>query len=87
MNIIDLLPLAKHLTPPLLLVALALYFGFSIHSKMLDKGVLSKPNSKDSGRIKLKILQYGFWVILIMAILALGLSIVSIWTSHTQAGP
>jgi|LGOV01.1.fsa_nt_gb hypothetical protein len=87
MEIASFIQIAKHLTPPLLLVGLAVYLGFSIHNKMLDKDVLSKPNAKDSGNLKLKMLQYGFWLIVILAILGVGLAFFQIWMDAQQAKP
>jgi hypothetical protein len=87
MEIASFIQIAKHLTPPLLLVGLAVYLGFNIHNKMLDKDVLSKPNAKDSGNLKLKMLQYGFWLIVILAILGVGLAFFQIWMDAQQAKP
>lgn len=87
MEIASFIQIAKYFTPPLLLVALAVYLGFSIHNKMLNKDVLSKPNAKDSGNLKLKILQYGFWLIVILAILGVGLAFFQIWVDAQQAKP
>ncbi|MBM9511257.1 hypothetical protein [Desulfogranum marinum] len=87
MEIVNFIQIAKHLTPPLILVGLAVYLGFSVHHKMLEKGVLSKPNAKDSGHLKYKILQYGFWLIVILAILGVGLAVFQIWMEGQQAKP
>jgi hypothetical protein len=87
MNINMVVQIAKYLTPPLILVALAVYMGLNIHGKMLDKGVLSRPDAKDSGGIKRKMLQYGFWLMVLMAVLGFGLAFFQIWMDVRQAGP
>ena len=86
MEIEAFIQIAKYLTPPLVLVGLALYLGFSIHSKMLDKNILSRPNARDSGNLKLKILQYGFWLMVILAVLGVDLAFFQIWM-NTQVRP
>ena len=87
MDLVSFIQIAKYLTPPLIIVGLAVYLGFSIHLKMLDKGVLSKPNAKDSGHLKYKILQYGFWLALIVVILLVGLDVFHTWMDTQQARP
>lgn len=87
MEITYFIKIAQYLTPPLVLVGLAVYLGFSIHSKMLDQDVLSKPNAKDSGNLKRTMLQYGFWLMVMLAILGFSLAFFQIWIDAQQVKP
>ncbi len=68
---------AKHLTRPLVLIGFVLMLIFGIHKLIVQSGLLPQVTQQAGGEIIKLILQYGFWLGLVVAVLGFGHSVLT----------
>lgn len=71
--------IAKHLARPLVLVGFVMTLLFGLHKLIVQSGLLSQVAAEESSEIIKLILQYGFWLGLVVMVLGFGLAFFNSW--------
>lgn len=66
--------IAAHLTHPLVLVGFVGMLYFGVHGQLIQSGIIQPLDPEANSAVVLAILEYGFWIMLAVAVLGFGLS-------------
>jgi hypothetical protein len=71
--------IARYLNHPLVLIGFVMMLVFGIHSQLLKAGILPKVSKKEGSRVIMQLLQYGFWLGVLIVMLGIGLKFFQDW--------